>query len=470
MVRRLPPRVRALVPGLAAGLLACSDPDPAAGASEGMSSGTGSSAADPTTTSGALESDASGASGTLGASSGAAACDPAHRVLAERGFLPRGAAALGAGLAACGEDLWYVALPSESSWSVRLTRRAGAGPLEAVVVYPDEADEAAWSASLAPPLVSGEAPAEAIMAAPRAGEFAVRVRSLSPDAAATYDLELTCAIGCERETTRFPIVLVHGWTGFEAIGPLTYFFGVKDDLVGRGYPLAVAVLDPYNSSEVRSAQLAEQVDAVLVEQRARKVDLLGHSQGGIDARGVVSTHGYGDRVSALVSIGSPHRGTYIMDLALGLAPGGVEDALSALLNLVGAVTEQQKSDAKASFYSLSEAHMEGEFNPANPDDPRVQYISYTGRTCSAAAFLDPANDCQDLVDPLIGWGYALLQGPRGDNDGLVTVASAMWGEYRGEMIADHIDEVGQIAGITDPKFDHLEFYRKVVRDLAEEQH
>lgn len=50
------------------------------------------------------------------------------------------------------------------------------------------------------------------------------------------------------------------------------------------------------------------------------------------------------------------------------------------------------------------------------------------------------------------------------------VASAKWGDYRGEMIADHIDEVGQILGITNPKFDHLGFDRARARELADELH
>ena len=452
---------------------ACGDPgDPGATASMSGSSGdpTATTGDDPAPTTGGPTTTDPGGTMSASGTTGTAACDPAALVLDERGFVPRGQSIHGAELARCGEHRWYVALPDESSWQFTLTRTGGAGPLEATVVYPDEPQDTLWSAGLAPPLVSGEAPAQAILAVPRSGEFAVHVRSSTPDEPATYDLELTCAIGCERETTRFPIVLVHGWTGFEAIGPLTYFFNVHDDLAGLGFPIEVAVLDPYNSTTVRSGQLATQVDEFLVAQRARKVDLLGHSQGGIDSRAVVASHGYGDRVSALISVASPHRGTYIMDLALGLAPGPVEDTVGLLLNFLGAVTAQQKSDAKASFYSLSEAYMQGEFNPMNPDDPQVQYISYTGRTCDALGFLDPDRDCQDLVDPLIGWGYAILQPARGDNDGLVTVESAEWGEYRGEMIADHIDEVGQIAGITDPKFKHLEFYRKLARDLVAEQH
>ncbi len=453
-------------------LAACGDP-PAGGATESLSGSTGDPATttgDVPTTTGAPTSSGPGGSMSGSGTEGAIACDPAALTVDERGFVPRGQSIHGATLEVCGEHRWYIALPSESSWQLTLTRKGGPGPVEAAVVYPDEPAATLWQAGLTPPMISGEAPAEAIFAVPRSGEFAIHVRAADPEAPATYDLELTCAIGCARETTRFPIVLVHGWTGFEAIGPLTYFFNVRDDLEGLGFPLEVAVLDPYNSSTVRSGQLAEQVDEFLTGQRARKVDLLGHSQGGIDSRAVVSSLGYGDRVSALVSVASPHRGTYIMDLALGLAPGPVEDTVGALLNFIGAVTEQQKSDAKASFYSLSETYMEGEFNKANPDDARVQYISYTGRTCDALGFLDPDRDCQDLVDPLIGWGYAILQPARGDNDGLVTVDSAKWGEYRGEMIADHIDEVGQIAGITDPKFDHLEFYRKLARDLAAEEH
>jgi hypothetical protein len=40
----------------------------------------------------------------------------------------------------------------------------------------------------------------------------------------------------------------------------------------------------------------------------------------------------------------------------------------------------------------------------------------------------------------------------------------MWADDRGEMAADHIDEVGQVLGITAPKFDPLEFCR--ARELA----
>jgi pimeloyl-ACP methyl ester carboxylesterase len=429
---------------------------------------------DDETTADAGSGSADGTMGTTGTTgepvdptAGPPACGP--ELVAERGFFTATAPAQDIALTACGEDLWYFAAPSQATVEVTLTRRTGA-ELSAVIVYPDEPADVVWSAGLTAPLVSDAEPASVLLAIPRSGEFAVHVDALADDAGATYDLAIRCVLGCERETTRFPIVLVHGWTGWDAVGPLTYFYNVKDDLAGLGYPVHAVQLDPYNHTNVRAGQLADQLDDILPTWRARKVDLIGHSQGGIDSRGVIGTYGYGDRVSAVITIGSPHRGTFIADAALGLAPGPVEDIAGLLLNFLGAVTAQQQSDAIASFESLSEAHMLGEFNPANPDDPRVQYISYTGRTCDALDFLDADLDCQDLVDPLIGWSYDILKLARGANDGLVTVDSAVWADYRGEMAADHIDEVGQVLGITDPKFDHLEFYRARARELADEQH
>lgn len=469
MKRRI---ARIALPFVTALATACGDPTAPGGsdtdAGTTAASGGSSSSGDALPTTGAPPATTGdhgeSGSGSGDASTGAPACDPAHLALTERGYIPRGEDRPGNQVERCGEDRWYFAAPSESTVEVKLTRTDGA-TVTGAIAYPDEEPATVWGKALTTPIVD-----RTIFAVPRSGEFALHVRSDDPELAAGYDLEIRCILGCEHETTRFPVMFVHGWTGFEKIGPLTYFYNVAAMVEEMGFPHEVAVLDPYNDTNVRAAQLVDQIDETLVAWRARKVDLLGHSQGGIDSRCAVSTFGYGDRVSAVLTVASPHRGTYVTDLALGIAPGAVEDLVGLLLNFVGAVTAQQKSDAMASFYSLSEKHMIEEFNPANPDDPRVAYISYTGRTCNATDFLNPNKDCQDLVDPLIGWSHDILALNRGVNDGLVTVDSAKWGDYRGEMIADHIDEVGQILGVTDPKFDHLAFYRDRMRELAAEQH
>jgi len=400
---------------------------------------------------------------------GARLCEGAPEIVA-RDLIKTGEAIAELTIDPCGGDRWYFVGASESTLELAL-KGTSAGGVTGLVAYPDLSPIEAAQEPLSQPLMSaGGETMKLTFEVPRSGEFALDLLPVTPEEGATYELELRCTSGCERETTRFPVLWVHGWTGFENIGPLTYFFGIRDHLEPLGFPMSVAVLDPYNSSEIRGAQLGEQIDETLVEWRARKLDLLGHSQGGIDSRYAISSLGHGEQVSALLTVATPHRGSYIMDLALGLAPGGVEEALAFLLNFLGAVSADAKSDAKASFYSLSETYMEGEFNPQNPDHPDVTYISYTGRTCAAIDFLDPKKMCDDYVDPLILVGYNILKLARGPNDGLVTIESGKWGDYRGEMNADHIDEVGQIAGITDPDFDHRAWYLARVRDLVTEGH
>jgi len=55
------------------------------------------------------------------------------------------------------------------------------------------------------------------------------------------------------------------------------------------------------------------------------------------------------------------------------------------------------------------------------------------------------------------------------NDGMATVESAKWGNFRGCIPADHLDEVGQVGHhgkLRWTGFDHLRFYRNVAFDLA----
>jgi len=473
-------------------LLACGD-DPTTSASdtdlESSEVGTDSDATSGSTTkattgdsasetsSSGLDSEGTDSASETGTTAGPVACDPEAPEVVDRGFLPLGEATLPLTVARCGEDRHYIAGAAGVTLEISVTGLLPGDDIvvETAITYPDtrqeDVPEDIYQDSLITPFDAFDTEATTrLFEPPRSGEFSVYIRSNDPELPAEYALAVNCVENCELVTTRFPIVLAHGWTGWDNIGPLEYFFQVPGHLADHGYPVFVSQVDPYNSSIVRSEQLAQQVDDTLAGWRARKVNLLGHSQGGIDSRAVVSTHGYGDRVSALITVGSPHQGTYVTDLALGLVPGGVDEALFFLFNFLGAVGADAQSDAEASFYSLSEEYMQNEFNPENPDDARVTYISYTGTTCAAEDFLVPGNDCNDLVDPLILVGYQILKPVRGKNDGLVPLESAKWRDFRGVMVADHIDEVGQVLGLTDLDFSHKQWYLERAHDLRMEHH
>jgi triacylglycerol lipase len=274
----------------------------------------------------------------------------------------------------------------------------------------------------------------------------------------------------------YPIVLHHGFAGFRQIGALNYYYRVADDLRARGETVYEAEVSPFASPEQRGTELATFVDHVLAETDAAKIVLVAHSQGGLDARYLISTRGYGDRVALLATIATPHRGTRVADAVLGNVPGVGADVLDAVASVIGQSYNDVRTNAdlRAAMNALSEAAAPA-FNRANPDDPRVVYWSWTGRSNDRTGAIQCAgahtpNDPfhVDSTNPLLFAFATFIE--QGDpithvNDGLVEVASAKWGTWMGCVPADHFDEVGQIAE-NGPNagsgFDHIAFYRDVV--------
>ena len=273
----------------------------------------------------------------------------------------------------------------------------------------------------------------------------------------------------------YPIVLHHGFAGFRQIGPLNYYYNVARDLRSHGETVFEAEVTPFNPPEVRARELAAYIDTVLAQTDSAKVVLVAHSQGGLDARYMISTLGYGDRVALLATVATPHRGTRIADAVLNGVPGLSSDFVNTIAQLVGLAYNDARNDVniQATMRGLSEAAAV-DFNRANPDDARVTYWSWSGRSnlrigitqCSGARFENDAT-ALDSANPLLYPTSLYLE--QGDpiahvNDGMVEVQSGRWGVWMGCIPADHFDEVGQIAnnGTDSAGWDHLAFYRDVV--------
>src|SRR6185369_6230360 len=63
---------------------------------------------------------------------------------------------------------------------------------------------------------------------------------------------------------------------------------------------------------------------------SRKVNILAHSMGGLDARFAIARLGLADRVASLTTVATPHRGTALADLGKGLVGGRLGHALGRL--------------------------------------------------------------------------------------------------------------------------------------------
>ena len=292
----------------------------------------------------------------------------------------------------------------------------------------------------------------------------------------------------------YPIILVHGFSGWMDVGSLGYFYRVKGDFEAAGADVTTPALPPYDSSADRAVVLSRVVDEVLARTNKRKVHLIAHSQGGIDSRILLTDLGYADRVASLVTISTPHRGTKVADLAK-VAPNGVINAAGQLLGwLLGALDGEPPSDATwladddiraaydpdlaAAIATMRTDHM-ADFNESHPDPAGVPIFSVSG--VSNLLPLDQS-ECRgglwdnsgrvDAVDPLFaGAGLYLNYTDGGNlfrptpNDGLVTAASSRWGTFLQCIPADHPDEIGQVADQGPGLFngwDHREFYLRLL--------
>lgn len=299
--------------------------------------------------------------------------------------------------------------------------------------------------------------------AERTGEYFLVLSQTDLRRASPFSITVSCVNNCEKVATRYPIVMVHGFSGFKNIGPVEYFYNVPSILNSMGYDVHIAKLDPYNSVEVRGTQLKEFIENVVFVTGANRVNIIAHSQGGLDSRFVISGLMLAEKIATLTTIGTPHYGTPLADLILSDPTGAGKAALDAMLIIMGAALDSQsRANAMASLYSLSVEYVKGTFNHRYPDDYRVVYYSYAGKTCRIW------EGCGDTVDIEISLTYEILRELVGDNDGIVPTESSKWGRFLEVLPADHFDEVGQIAGVTNPNFNHIEFYKGIVQNLREE--
>lgn len=286
----------------------------------------------------------------------------------------------------------------------------------------------------------------------------------------------------------YPVVLCHGFFGFDnlaGIEALPYFYNVPERLAEDGETLVFTpAVDPFNSSDFRSDQLIDIIENdILAATGHEKVILIGHSQGGLDARAVASKRP--DLVATVVTVATPHYGSPVADIALGLVEDPTASAiLDALAQLLGGPIYDQVGEetsiAKA-LYLFSQPGI-AEFNATYKDAQGVYYASITGRTDDSLGGQDCAADVtlpwvdalkgeKDPTDPLFAIFETMLDGGfqgQVPNDGLVRAVDARWGEFWGCVPADHMDEVGQLVGDSPGLFnsyDHEEMFSEIVKHL-----
>ena len=264
-----------------------------------------------------------------------------------------------------------------------------------------------------------------------------------------------CWWNCSYAKTQYPIVLAHGLGGFdELFGVYEYWYGIPGALRDKGATVYVTEVSQLNSSEARGEQLIDQIETITALTGKPKVNLIGHSHGGLDARYVASVRP--DLVASVTTVATPHKGAELADFLIDNVEGGSfgEAVLAALAETLGTVLgllsgSQNPQDAIAALGSLTSAGTAA-FNASHPQGVPasscgegasvvggVRYYSWSG-TGVLTNLLDISDAAMGLTSLFYGES----------NDGLVGRCSSHLGDViRDDYFQNHLDEVNQVLGL-----------------------
>jgi triacylglycerol lipase len=337
---------------------------------------------------------------------------------------------------------------------------------------------------------SGAIVLASIVAAWPAGVGAARASQAISLAAATAATVATAGAADSYAATRYPIVLVHGLTGTDRYANvLDYWYGIPRDLQSHGAAVYVANLSGFQSDlgpNGRGEQLLGFVKEVLVATGAQKVNLLGHSQGGLSARYVAAVAP--ELVASVTTIGTPHHGSEFADFVQGAMrkdPTGLaQPAIAQLANVLGVLLSSNRNtnqNALAALHELTSAGV-ASFNAAVPSaglgapgscttgaatetvggythylyswagtaiEPKGSLFGVRGaKDTSVSGALDPALFADPGTLALLGTGTIMANRNAVPNDGLVSLCSALYGNVLGTHYHwNHLDEINQLFGL-----------------------
>ncbi|GJJ77744.1 triacylglycerol lipase [Entomortierella parvispora] len=308
---------------------------------------------------------------------------------------------------------------------------------------------------------------------------------------------------------RHPIVLCHGLFGFDKMGPegiphlqIHYWSGIEKALTQLGAKVIVAGVPRTGAIKKRAEDLHRMLSASM---EGVPVNFLAHSMGGLDCRYLIShIKDKNYHVQSLTTLSTPHRGSPMMDwfrdnLGVGLrdpteeeamrqlgeaaraSRAAVQEASNVMQRLMENATEAMAGTTQAvdpfaspigpllsrlvplldtpAYRNLTTNYCQEVFNPNTPDDPSVKYYSY-GASVKQMPIWAP-----------LGFAWEIIKAKEGENDGLVSLSSARWGEYVETVECDHWDLNNRKRiklGAGQKAFDAVELYMNVATRLYKE--
>ncbi|MQW92886.1 alpha/beta fold hydrolase [Acinetobacter wanghuae] len=267
--------------------------------------------------------------------------------------------------------------------------------------------------------------------------------------------------------TKYPILMVHGWLGWQRIGTntigLDYWYQILPDMARNGSTVFAAQLSPANTTAHRGEQLIQQVEDVLAITGKPKLNLIGHSHGGPTVLYVAQTKPH--LIASITGVAGTYHGSKVADdiqnnRLTRTAFNILGDYIIGPLIALGQLKPELEINFDASMKSLTQTGSKS-FNATvaqaavkdgvlaatencnknlKPKDSKgIYYYSWTG--------VAQATNVLDIDTILMQLGP--LSYNNKDNDGMVSRCSA----YMGKVINDnyklnHTDLANMMFGLT----------------------
>ncbi|SPD73440.1 Lipase [uncultured Desulfobacterium sp.] len=248
----------------------------------------------------------------------------------------------------------------------------------------------------------------------------------------------------------FPIILAHGITPFDKIifpffkrdnsddDRFHYFKKIRSSLKRHGFEVFHARVNWAGEVKRRAEDLKDQITTITAGfTKWPKVHIIAHSMGGLDSRWMIYNYRMQDRIASLTTIGTPHLGSSYGDHGVKTAKWLIDGLGWLGINIRG-------------FRDLTRKACE-EFNRNTLDFEETNGVIY--QTIAGVQTIDR------IFLPLQRSASIVLK-EEGENDGLVSLRSAMWKEkyFIRNIEADHLNEIGWWSnGQARPGFDRTQF-------------
>ncbi len=257
--------------------------------------------------------------------------------------------------------------------------------------------------------------------------------------------------------TKYPLLLVHG-VFFRDSRVLNYWGRIPAELEKNGAVIYYGEQQSALAVKDSAEELAEKIRSIVEKTGCGKVNIIAHSKGGLDARYAISRLGCAQYVASLTTINTPHRGCLFAEYLLGKAPDKLVSTIEKTYNAAFRRLGDPNPDFMSAVKDLTNSFCT-QFNEEVPNAEGVMYQSVGSKAARARSGRFPLNV-----------SYPVVKKFDGDNDGLVALTAAEWGEKftplypagkRGITHADVIDlNREDIKG-----FDVREFYVGLVSEL-----